>query len=119
MDIIPVDVAGFIEPGAPLHPSEEVFNVPADAIDPDRELVYRFLKDAGEIRAGNYVVAELRDCAHSGELIVARDGENVYVGRWWGKNGLAELRDNAGNTLAERPVILASINQILNIPARK
>jgi hypothetical protein len=116
MDIIPVDVAGFIEPGAPLHPSEEVFNVPADAIDPDRELVYRFLKDAGEIRAGNYVVAELRDCAHSGELVVARHGENVFVGRWWGKHGLAEVRDQDGKTVVQNPVVLASINQILSLP---
>lgn len=113
METIPVDVAGFIEPGRPLVPSEEIFHAPADAIEAEKELVYRFLKGAAEIPAGAYVVAELRDCAHSGELVVVRQGENVYVGRWWGKNGLAEVRDQDGKTLVENPVILASINQIL------
>lgn len=116
MDTIPIDVAGFIEPGKPLIPSEEVFLCPADAIEPETELLYRFLSDVGDIPAGAYAVAEFRSCAHSGELVVARQDEAIYVGRWWGKHGLAELRDSDGSTLAENPIILASINQILLIP---
>ncbi|HYK01289.1 MAG TPA: hypothetical protein VE974_06005 [Thermoanaerobaculia bacterium] len=119
MDTVPVDVAGFIEPGKPLIPSEAVVSLPADAIELETEVVYRFLTDYGHIPAGTYVVAELRDCAHSGELIVARDGEDVYVGWWWAKHGLVELRDNAGNTLLSNPVILASINHIIAITARR
>ena len=115
METVPVDVAGEITPGAPLHPSDEVFLCPADAIEPDSELVYRFLVDVGEIATGDYVVAEPRDCAHTGELVVVRDGENVYVGRWWGKHGLAEVRSIDGTTLVESPVVLASINQILRV----
>jgi hypothetical protein len=119
METVLVDVAGFIDQGKPLIPAELVVTLPADLIEPDTEVVYRFLTACGEILAGTYAIAELRTCAHSGELIVAREDEAIYVGRWWAKHGVAELRDNAGNTLLSNPVILASINYIILYEERR
>jgi hypothetical protein len=71
-----------IEPGQPLLVTGEEIHVPADAIDDELEVVYKLRSDVGEIRAGNYVIAELRNCARTGELVIASAGPLIYVGRF-------------------------------------
>jgi hypothetical protein len=48
----------------------------------------------------------------TGELVLGVLGGRVYVGRWWRKHGLKQLRVEGGETL-EGVVIAGAINQIV------
>lgn len=114
MDTTLVAVAGEIEPGAPLHLTEETIHVPVNVIEEDTELVYKLRSDLGELRAGTYLITQLRSRVHTGELVVVRKGEDIYLGRWWGKHGLREVRDNANATIVTDPEVIGSINHVLS-----
>lgn len=114
MRLIRVAVAGEIVQGKPLYPSNAKVVLPSNLIEPS-ELVYKLRSPVGEIPSGAYLVAEPRDRAHTGELVLARLGDLVYLGRFWGKHGLREIRTEGGTLIVESPAILASINQIVSL----
>lgn len=59
------------------------------------ELVFRYrgsLPSLG-IECGDLLIVEPRKRAATGELVLARCGENAFIGRWWAKHGLRELQE--------------------------
>jgi hypothetical protein len=59
------------------------------------ELLYSFrgsLPSLG-LSDGDLLIVEPRKRAASGELVVASIGENLFIGHWWQKHGLRELRE--------------------------
>lgn len=109
-----VDIAGEILGGNPLQPSDEKITLPAHVIEPD-ELVYRVVFAWEHAQPGQYVIAELRDHASTGELVIASFEGNIYVGRWWAKHGKRELlvKDDPNYEPLRGATILAVINQIV------
>lgn len=98
---------------------DDVVTLPARMVDKG-EIVFRArgatMRDVG-IEDGDLLVIELRPRgrAATGELVVGRVGEDVYVGRWWQKHGRKSLMTD---TRAEIAVsgslkIVAAINQII------
>ncbi|HEX8170614.1 MAG TPA: helix-turn-helix domain-containing protein [Thermoanaerobaculia bacterium] len=120
---IDVTTAGEIRHGDPIDESKkETVLLPQSLIEPG-EVVFRArgenMREQG-IEDNDLLVVELRarGRAATGELVIARIGRNVYVGRWWQKHGRKAL---VSNGLAEVTVgrseralrIIAAINQIL------
>ncbi|HEX3533471.1 MAG TPA: hypothetical protein VHT23_04565 [Gemmatimonadaceae bacterium] len=91
MDLIDVELAGEIEQGRPLLVSGSLVRIPAETIE-EHEIVYR-VRRAPEVEQGDLLIIEPRNTAFTGELVVAFRGVNVYLGRWWAKHGLQELRE--------------------------
>jgi SOS-response transcriptional repressor LexA len=59
------------------------------------DLVFRYrgsLPSLG-IECGDLLIVEPRKKAATGELVLARSGQNVFVGRWWTKHGLRDLHE--------------------------
>jgi hypothetical protein len=68
--------------------------LPSHLLEVD-ELVFRYrgsLPSLG-IASGDLLIVEPRNKAATGELVLARCGENAFIGRWWAKHGLRELRE--------------------------
>ncbi len=90
MDTIEVEIAGEVEQGRPLFLSCAVARVPPEAID-EHEIIYR-VRRAPDLERGDLLIVEPRSTAFTGELVVAFRGPNLFVGHWWAKHGLRELR---------------------------
>ena len=111
MDTISVEIAGEIMQGEPLFLSGEHVALPPELIEEELELVYKLRTPVAELPAGTFLIVELRSSAYTGELVVAALGPRIYVGRYWGKYGLRELRSHDGKTIIENPSIVGSVNQ--------
>ncbi len=79
------------------------------------ELVYRISFAYGYAVSGNYVIAEPRDTASTGELVVALFEGKIYVGRWWMKHGARELILDEAIDPLRGVTILGVINQIIRL----
>lgn len=101
--------------------TEEVA-IPRSLIE-DEEIVFRArgpeLLDQG-IGDGDLLVVELRPRgrAATGELVIARIGRSVYVGRWWQKHGQKALMSHGLSEVtlgrsARAMKVVAVINQIV------
>jgi hypothetical protein len=110
MDTIEVELSGEIEHGKPLLIAPEPVALPPEIVEPD-ELVYRVRRAPG-FRKGDILVVQPRNRAMTGELVLGVLGGRVYVGHWWRKHGLKQLRVEGGETL-EGVVIAGAINQIV------
>ena len=53
------------------------------------------------IECGDLLIVEPRKKAATGELVLARGGENAFIGRWWAKHGLRELQETGQNIEGE------------------
>jgi transcriptional regulator with XRE-family HTH domain len=95
--------------------------IPAPLIDKG-EIVFRArgdeLRDVG-IEDGDLLVIELRTKgrAATGELVLGKVGEEVYIGRWWQKHGEKRLMTDSRAEIAvasKRGLkVVAAINQII------
>jgi hypothetical protein len=59
------------------------------------ELVFRYrgsLPSLG-IESGDLLIVEPRKKAATGEVVLAHSGQNAFIGRWWAKHGLRELKE--------------------------
>jgi hypothetical protein len=68
--------------------------LPSHLLEVD-ELVFRYrgsLPYFG-IESGDLLIVEPRKKAATGELVLAHCGQNAFIGRWWAKHGLRELRE--------------------------
>jgi len=103
---------------------DDLVILPSPMVDKG-EIVFRArgrnMREVG-IEDGDLLVIELRPRgrAATGELVIGRVGEEVYVGRWWQKHGRKSLMTD---TRAEIAVsgnlkIVAAINQIIR-PKKK
>ena len=109
-------VAGVFRQGSPLIPAEEQVELPSECVTED-ELVYRIddfsLQDFG-VDAGDLVIAEFRSRAQTGELVLVRLGEQMFIGRWWTKHGKRDVTGPDGQTVIARGAeVLAVINLIV------
>jgi hypothetical protein len=100
-------LAGEISQGVPIDAgvAGELLTIPADIIE-EKEIVYRAaradLQEFG-IERGDLLVVEQRPDGHaaSAELVVARIGDRVFVGHWWGKRGRRAVMGDAYSVVAE------------------
>ncbi len=99
MDTIEIEIAGELEHGRPLRLSTAVTRMPPEYID-DHEIVYR-VRSAPDMERGDLLIIEPRNTAFTGELVVAFLGSDLYLGHWWAKNGLQELRVETGETIED------------------
>jgi len=122
-DWLEVKIAGEIRQGQPVDESKhETLALPKSLVEED-EVVFRArgdgMRDHG-IEDGDLLVVELRPRgrAATGELVIGKIGQTVYVGRWWQKRGQKALMTNG---LSEVTVgrstrslkVVAAINQIV------
>ena len=118
-----VKTSGELRQGKPIDESKrETVHIPKSLMD-EGEIVFRArgenLADQG-IEDGDLLVVEIRPRgrAATGELVIGRIGQTVYVGRWWQKHGQKALMTNG---LSEVTVgrstrslkVVAAINQIV------
>lgn len=122
-DWLEVTTAGEIRHGEPVDESvRETLFLPRHIIE-QGEIVFRArgdnMHDQG-IHDGDLLVVENRPRgrASTGELVIGKIGRNIYIGRWWQKNGMKALMSNG---LAEVTIgrstrslkVVAAINQII------
>jgi hypothetical protein len=66
------------------------------------------------IEKGDLLIAEMREDAASGELVVMCVGDNVFVGRYWKKHGRRDVTGESDQTvIASNGNIIAAINLIV------
>jgi transcriptional regulator with XRE-family HTH domain len=115
-----VTLSGEIRHGQPLDENvHEVVLVPSSLIS-EGELLFRVRGDALHehgIEEGDLLIVELRTKgrASTGELVLARIGTLLYVGRWWQKHGHRAVMGNSvgkGTTDVKLQVI-AAVTQVL------
>src|SRR5262249_54846807 len=116
-------VSAEVEQGKPVRELSEgeTVAIPAPLIDKG-EIVFRArgdeLRDVG-IEDGDLLVIELRTKgrAATGELVLGKVGEDIYIGRWWQKHGEKRLMTDSRAEIAvasKRGLkVVAAINQII------
>jgi transcriptional regulator with XRE-family HTH domain len=118
-----VRVAGEVRQGEPeTELSDETVLLPASLIE-HGEIVLRARGDQlrdHNIEDGDLLVIELRQKgrAASGELVIAKIGNIVWIGRWWQKHGQKALMSNGLSEVmvgaSKRSLkVMAAINQII------
>jgi transcriptional regulator with XRE-family HTH domain len=122
-DSLEIKTAGEIRQAQPIDESKiETVTLPKSLVEED-EIVFRARGDAmrdHNIEDGDLLVVERRPRgrAATGELVIGKIGQVVFVGRWWQKRGQKALMTNG---LSEVTVgrstrslkVVAAINQIL------
>ena len=117
------ETAGEIRQSQPIDESvRERVVLPRSMVE-DGEIVFRARGDGmtdQNVEDGDLLIVELRPRgrAANGELVIARLGKAVWVGRWWQKhgqkalmsNGLAEVTVGGSNRVLR---VVAAINQIV------
>jgi len=98
-DWVEVRTAGELRQGQPVDEvRHEQAVIPVGALEAG-EIVFRArgdeMKNVG-IRDGDLLIAENRPRgrANTAELVIAKIGKEVWVGRWWAKNGQKTLVDD-------------------------
>lgn len=118
-----VETAGELRQGEPVDESKkETISLPQSLIE-NGEIVFRARGDALRshgIESGDLLIVELRPRgrASTGELVIARIGKLVFVGRWWQKHGRKSLMSDglAEVTVGRSPRalrVMAAVNQII------
>ena len=122
-DWLEVQTAGEIRQGQPVDDSKrEKLALPRSLVE-DGEIIFRARGDGmrdQNIEDGDLLVVELRPRgrAATGELVIGKIGETLFVGRWWQKHGQKALMSNGmsevtvGRSTRSLKVV-AAINQIL------
>jgi transcriptional regulator with XRE-family HTH domain len=119
-----VPIAGEIRQGeAVVELSGETAPLPAGVVEKG-EVVFRArgdkMRDQG-IEDGDLLIVELRQTgrAASGELVIGKVGELLYVGHWWQKHGRKAIMTDGpselttGGTSKQTLKVLAAINAII------
>jgi len=102
-----------IAQGAPIRKKAGEAYLPSHLIEVD-ERVFRYrgsLPSLG-IECGDLLIVEPRKKAATGELVLARCGQNAFIGRWWAKHGLRELRET-GQSMEGEPRIAGAVTVIV------
>jgi len=121
-------ISADVKQGEPVHELSEgeTVAIPAPLIDKG-EIVFRArgeeLRDVG-IEDGDLLVIELRTKgrAATGELVLGKVGEDVYIGRWWQKHGEKRLMTDSRADIAVASKrgfkVVAVVNQIIRPKAK-
>jgi SOS-response transcriptional repressor LexA len=102
-----------IENGQVIRENAGETYLPSDLLEVD-ELVFRYrgsLPSFG-IECGDLLIVEPRKKAATGELVLARCGQSAFLGHWWAKNGLRELRIE-NETISGELTIVGGVNLIV------
>ncbi len=122
-DTASVKVSAELRQGEPVVELKgETAAIPSSLIEKG-EIVFRArgdrLRDEG-IEDGDLLVVQLRPKgrAASGELVIGKIGQEVFVGRWWQKNGRKALMSDGPSevttgTAARNLKVVAAINAIV------
>ena len=102
-DWMEVRTSGDLHQGQPIDElRRDVVIIPAESLERG-ETVFRAAADIDPlgIREGDLLITENRPRgrANTAELVIALSGKNVWVGRWWAKNGRKSLVDQRRNPL--------------------
>jgi transcriptional regulator with XRE-family HTH domain len=103
-DWMEVRTSGTVHQGQPVDElRREMVVIPARSLEKG-EIVFRANGEnmaAIGIHDGDLLIAENRPRgrANTAELVIARSGKNVWVGRWWAKNGQKGLVDDERNPI--------------------
>jgi transcriptional regulator with XRE-family HTH domain len=128
INVAQLPISAELKQGEPIHELSEgeTVAIPAPLIDKG-EIVFRArgseLRDVG-IEDGDLLVIELRTKgrAATGELVLGKVGEDVYVGRWWQKHGEKRLMTDKRAEIAVASKrgfkVVAVVNQIIR-PLKK
>jgi hypothetical protein len=103
-----------LEQGKPVRDKAGEVPLPTKVIAA-HELAFRFrgtLADSG-VEDGDILIAEPRKTAATGELVVVLQGGNVFLGHWWAKHGLRELRCDDDRTITGKLQIIGAVNLIV------
>ncbi|HVR39823.1 MAG TPA: helix-turn-helix domain-containing protein [Thermoanaerobaculia bacterium] len=122
-DWVEVQTAGELRQGEAIDDStKETISLPATLIE-NGEIVFRARGESlrsHNIEDGDILIVELRPRgrAATGELVIAKIGKLVFVGRWWQKHGRkALMSDGLSEVTVGRSVramkIVAAVNQII------
>ena len=128
INVAQLPISAELKQGQAIHELSEgeTVAIPAPLIDKG-EIVFRArgdeLRDVG-IEDGDLLVIDLRTKgrAATGELVLGKVGEDVYVGRWWQKHGEKRLMTDKRAEIAVASKrgfkVVAVVNQIIR-PAKK
>jgi len=128
VNVAQLAISADVKQGEPVHELSEGESVaiPAPLIDKG-EIVFRArgeeLRDVG-IEDGDLLVIELRTKgrAATGELVLGKVGEDVYIGRWWQKHGEKRLMTDSRAEIAVASKrgfkVVAVVNQIIRPKAK-
>jgi len=111
MDLVQVEIDSEIEQGKPLKVTGAVVRIPPEVID-EHEIVYR-VRRAPDMEKGDLLNVEPRNSAATGELVVAFLGPRAYLGHWWAKHGLRELRPVLGESITGELQIAGAVTVIV------
>jgi SOS-response transcriptional repressor LexA len=103
-----------LEQGKPVCEKAGEVPLPAKVISA-HELAYKFrgtLSESG-VEDGDILIAEPRKTAATGELVVVLQGGNAFLGHWWAKHGLRELRCDDDRTITGKLRIIGVVNLIV------
>jgi hypothetical protein len=102
-------------PGKPLRTSTGSAQISSELIEPHEKL-YRFRgsQPVLGLSDGELLVAEPRRSAATGETVIASSEGNFFVGQWWKKHGVRQLRIDA-ETLQGKFQLIAAVNLILRV----
>jgi transcriptional regulator with XRE-family HTH domain len=124
-DWVEIETAGEIRHGQPVDADKkEKVALPKSLVE-SGEIVFRArgagLHDQG-IEDGDLLIVELRPRgrASTGELVIAKIGTQVFIGRWWQKHGRKALMSNGlSEVMVGRSTrslkLVAAINQIVRL----
>ena len=114
MPEISIVVFDELEQGKPIRAKAGEFPLPTKVIAV-HELAYKFrgtVSDSG-VEDGDILIAEPRKTAATGELVVVLQGGNAFLGHWWAKDGLRELRCDDERTIKGMLQIIGAVNLIV------
>ncbi len=83
-----------IAQGEPIRENAGEAYLPSHLLELDDQVFrYRGSLPSLGIECGDLLIVEPRKRAATGELVLARCGQNAFIGRWWAKHGLRELQE--------------------------
>jgi hypothetical protein len=101
-----------IEHGKPLSFSGAVARIPPEARE-EHEIVYRVRRTTDMAERGDLLIIEPRNSAATGELVVAFRGPRAFLGYWWAKHGLREVRWAPGESINGEIQIAGAVTLIV------
>lgn len=115
---VKIAIAGEFGQGVLLRACEEAAMLPTALVE-EYEQVYRAsdtsLAEFG-IARWDLLIVEPKKRAQTGEFVLARRGDRVFVGRWWAKHGRRDVVGSDGVTvIVGDATVVGSINLIVRM----
>ena len=122
-DMLAVEISGEIRQGQPVDDGKREMVLVPSALIEKGEVVFRARGEGfGEqaIHDGDLLIVQLRQRgkANTGELVITKLNDNVFIGRWWQKHGLKALMSDGFAEVTTGRVkrglkVVGVINQII------